>query len=103
MPEAVPNLDNVDRSKFVCFFDGDFFPVTNMYEFDGKPTTDPSRAFTAVIYAGPKNWIAARVSPGEIEKRELVEARLKVKLNGGSNELVSWNNSEAGRVGPRSS
>lgn len=75
-----PLLDNVDRTKFVVFARGDFYPVTNMFDYHGQPTTDPARAFSAVAYAGPQEWLAAPVSPGEIELRESAEARLKTKL-----------------------
>jgi hypothetical protein len=73
------DLNNVPPDKFVLFVDGDFFPVTNMYD-RGEATTDPMRATSAVVYGGPKRWLVAPVSPGEIEKRETVEARLKIKL-----------------------
>ena len=71
--------DNVDRNKFVLFVNGDFFPVTNMYD-RGNPTADPMRATSVVVYCGPKNWLAVSVSPGEVEKREAVESRLKTVL-----------------------
>jgi hypothetical protein len=73
-------LDSVPRDKFVFFHDGDFHPVTNMWDNDGDLIDDPKRAFRAVIYLGPAEWLATRVSPGEIERRDTVEARLNTKL-----------------------
>ena len=74
------SLDTVDRDKFVYFHDGDFYPVTNLYDDEGIPVTDPMRAMRAVVCLAPDQWLPVRVFPGEIEPRAAVEARLKTAL-----------------------
>jgi hypothetical protein len=74
-----PRTDNVDATKFVYFHEGDFHPVTNMYDH-GDSTADPMHATHAVVYLAPDEWLTAQVFPGEIEKREAVEARLRTTL-----------------------
>ena len=74
------SLDTVDRDKFVYFYETDFFPVTNMYGDEGEPVTDPARAWRAVVYLGPDEWLPTRVTPGEIELRSAVEARLRLTI-----------------------
>jgi hypothetical protein len=77
---TAPRTDNVNADKFVYFHDGNFHPVTNMYDRDGDPVADSMRCARAVVYLAPDEWLAAPVFPGEIELRETVEARLKTVL-----------------------
>ena len=60
----------------MTFFDGDFYPVTNLFDSEGEPTGDPHHASTCVIYKGQETWVAARAAPGDIEHRADFEARL---------------------------
>jgi hypothetical protein len=76
---TAPRTDNVAADKFVYFHEGDFHPVTNMYEY-GDPTDNPMRATNAVVYLSSDEWLAVHVFPGEIETRESVETRLKTVL-----------------------
>ena len=67
--------------RHVLFIEGEFLPVTTMYDSEREPTADPRNAFVVVAYGGRANWRVYQVSPGEVEHREDFEARTGCEID----------------------
>lgn len=64
---------NVENARWTILHDGDILPVTNLYDGEGRATSNPNEAFSIVAFdkrLTEGKWLAiSKIEPGDIWTR----------------------------------